>query len=732
MAAPTAGAKIEVARTDGEFAFTGYLTRAPQREYLGVGERGPVYRCNLEAESEEFLLDQKALPNRAPFVARSAGSALKQLIEDLAPGAFDTKGVQDLDVLASYWANPQTEFSEPAAASARATRGSYRILDGAVLLEPVGTASHKISEDDPKFSPAGLDLVSSGTSINDVAIIGLNEPQAYVRDYFVGDGFSRSFYLSQQPFQQSRRALIDEQYRQSELNASIWNVNDPTGAISVGARALQIAGGTGQDWRTTVSLIEQIELGGALELQHGEVSFLASSRGVLGGLYAGSIASPACVAGFQVTPVGAGSNIQALINGVTTGPVVTTTAGHRYLLTTYVYSREVYRSSETYHSSTHPAGGGRGGDAVGADVRFVLEVQDSNPSDPSSFLAPATVLFDDVIPNAPAFCAYAPVNTANMQCSITSTYATHIALAEVRTALPNSSYKTVLVESLADGGQCYIASSASLDFYPQYVPPLNSLIIASYRGHGRALAEVADTDAIARLAGDKDDGIRGVVRTLKAPAARTQADCENAALALLDDAGGAAWAGSYKTWSDFLPGGARDIFPGDAVEVNVASRNAEFEAIIRSVEIEYRDPVNDRGVYSIEFANEAATPISMETEASATPVPLQDLPVRLATTEVGTYYLSNLANAQVTQVTSTTVQVDAGMSLSGGLGIEVRTRDFGWGSGGDRNFLGRFSNRVFTLPRLGRTQTYFLRLYDGSSPARYSRYAAVLHVDYPL
>lgn len=56
----------------------------------------------------------------------------------------------------------------------------------------------------------------------------------------------------------------------------------------------------------------------------------------------------------------------------------------------------------------------------------------------------------------------------------------------------------------------------------------------------------------------------------------------------------------------------------------------------------------------------------------------------------------------------------------------------GWGSANDRNLLGRFGSKTFTLPRLARTQNYFLRLYDSSSPARYSRYAAALHVDYPL
>jgi len=88
------------------------------------------------------------------------------------------------------------------------------------------------------------------------------------------------------------------------------------------------------------------------------------------------------------------------------------------------------------------------------------------PSNPSSMVAPAVVLFDDVIANAPPFCSYALVNTANKQCSVAYTYVTHISLAEVRTALPSSPYVTQLVESLSDGGElldreCHVAGFLS-------------------------------------------------------------------------------------------------------------------------------------------------------------------------------------------------------------------------------------------------------------------------------
>ena len=170
----------------------------------------------------------------------------------------------------------------------------------------------------------------------------------------------------------------------------------------------------------------------------------------------------------------------------------------------------------------------------------------------------------------------------------------------------------------------------------------------------------------------------------------------------------------------------------DAVAVNVPSQNAAFSAIVRRVSIDMVNPACDRGMYTIEFANDLAIASARQEQSSTTPVPLQDVPLRFSTTQVETYYLADLTNAQITEVTSTTVQVDAGTAPGIGFGIEVRAHDYGWGAANDRNLLGRSSSQAFSLPRLGRTQNYFLRLYDASSPPRYSRYAAALHVDYPL
>ncbi len=157
---PVTGARVMLARADGSFVFTGYLTQGPQCEYLGWGEQGPVYRYEVIAESDEVMLDDKALPNRARFVNRSAGSALRQLVQDLLPGCFDTSAVQDVDTLAVYTVNPQKKFTYHAAEIALAARASYRAMNGALALAPVGAAAYAINESDANFSPMGLKLVA--------------------------------------------------------------------------------------------------------------------------------------------------------------------------------------------------------------------------------------------------------------------------------------------------------------------------------------------------------------------------------------------------------------------------------------------------------------------------------------------------------------------------------------------------------------------------------------------
>jgi hypothetical protein len=558
------------------------------------------------------------------------------------------------------------------------------------------------------------------------------EPQAYVKDYFVGDGLTLKFYLSQTPFTKTSQTLLNEEYPGPGLDATRWVASDPAGAVSVSGGSLQIAGGTGADGGTTVQFVEKIELGAATVLQHGDVAFNAASNGVLGGLYTGSITAAACLAGFQITPSGTQSTIQALVNGAVTGTVMTTVAGHHYVLSTRMYSPLIFRREQTFHSVAHPAGSGIGGAQVAADLRVVLEVHEIDPANPATEVAASTVLYDGVVSNAPAYCAYAPINAQNMQCSIAFTRLIQAPDTEVRSALPGAVYNTLLVGALSDGAECNITSGPALDFFTSYVPAPNQLIEVHYRGSGRAVTRVTNPASIAAQANGSDDGIRSVLRHVKEPAARTAADCENAALAILEGATGTAWQGEYDVWSDYLPGGAADVFPGDGLQVNAGE--ASFLAIVREVEVDLWDLTGERSRYKIKFADDATEPLGFQFETANIATSLETLLdlAAVPNTQVGNIFLADLTAAVITAASSTTISVDAGTGFASGGGVEVRWSDIGWGPGNSRNLVGRFGTETFTLPRLSRVQTVFLRAYDASTPPKYSRYSTALHIDYPL
>jgi hypothetical protein len=464
-----------------------------------------------------------------------------------------------------------------------------------------------------------------------------------------------------------------------------------------------------------------------MRLQHGQVVFNAASRGTIGGLYIGSVSDATCLAGFRITPNGGSSNIQALVNGVGVGSVITTTPGHVYAFSSQLVSNEAHRAWQSYYSSQHGVWNQRGGNFIWTSARVVLSVHDVDPNNPGTVGSVATVLYDDVLFNTPSFASYAVLDASDMHCDLSFTRATHLAPAEIRSIAPGKSFRTRLAAALADGGECYVTTSGNLRFYPPYPPDPNEEIVVTYRSSSRAMARVQDSASIAAHRKGADNGQRSCLKRLKLPAAPTSQDCENAALAVLDDSTQSAALGEYEIVSDLLP--TSDVTPGMAVQISAPSWGAQFAAIVRQVDVAVIGVDEDRSQYSIQFANEAAAPLAFEFDSALLPEPLTT--VYTVSAPSSTLYLDSLNGAQITSCIATEVAMDAGVQPPSGGGIEVRRSDGGWGPGSSGNLVGRYSSRTFTLPRLSRVQDYYLRQYDGSSPAKYSRYSALLHLDYP-
>jgi len=733
LVVPAIGGRVMLTLSNGNDLFTGYIVETPTYQYLGWADRGLIYRYEVDALSDVMLMDKKAPPPHPPFVDRSAGSAFDQLTAEALPGWFDVSGVQAGDPIPYYSVDPAKKWTASAAEIALSARCAYRDDNGNLFFTPVTANTYALAEDAPTFSPGDLQLLSVNRLVNDLTILGPLEPSAHVKDYFCGDGYTTYFYMSQVPFTRSslvalyNRTILEEIY--TELDPTHWTVTDPLGVITVRNGQLQVAGGTGVDGQTLLNFIEKVELGGATMIEHGDVVFNAASDGVIGGLYAGPVSMAGCLAGFLITPLGDYCNIQALVEGSARGAALATQAGHHYVFTTMLYPTEAYRMQQVFHSSLHPSGSPRGGGAVACDVRIVLEVQDIDPTNPATQIAPATVLFDDIIPDAPGFCTYALINAGRIQCSLAFTYIWLPVDALVRGTLPGEDTVTILTGSLLDGAECEVTTAPALEFYPEYIPAANELIEVSYRGQGHAVARIINSASIGAHQRGADDGVRGSVREIGLPVPRTDADCEIAALALLDDAG-QGWSGEYQAWSQFLPGGAADIFPGDGLAVNVPSRMASFTAVVSEVNVQILDIAGENSRYTLKFVD-AGNP-SLDFAFVAALMKQTQVLTPIDVTEVGNYYLADLTDAEVTNVTSTTVTIDVGFVPVAGGGIEVRYSDEGWGVGYNGNLVGRFTSESFTLTRYARAQTYFLRSYDGSGPPKYSRYSAALHVDYPL
>ncbi len=198
-------------------------------------------------------------------------------------------------------------------------------------------------------------------------------------------------------------------------------------------------------------------------------------------------------------------------------------------------------------------------------------------------------------------------------------------------------------------------------------------------------------------------------------------------MAVLDEATQPAAEGSYEVVSDLLPAG--DVTPGMLVQVSAPSWQAQFDAWVQEVVIQVLDVDEDRSHYRFSFANYAAAPMTMEFNSALLAEPLTT--VFTVTGPSSSLYLSSLTAAQVTNIIATEIGIDAGTAPPPGGGIEVRRSEGGWGPGSNGNLVGRFASQAFTLPRLSRIQDYYLRQYDASNPPKFSRYAMLLHIDYP-
>ncbi|MHB1023190.1 MAG: hypothetical protein ACYC46_07780 [Acidobacteriaceae bacterium] len=722
---PVRRARITITAENSALLFTGYVATEPAPVYAGAGMTGPLYLTSLSAMSDEWLLDKQPVPMSGAGYSQGTGQLLKTLTSRVGTNQIATNNVVDTATVGLFVPEAAYSWSRNAGALANMAYAAYRVVSEDLTLQPVGSVTHALNDTDGTLNVAGLKTGSVKELANDVTLTGELEPTAYVTELFLGDGATTLFDLTREPISISaaKSKLINESFDEPGFNTQVWSISDPGSHFALSSTGLQLNGGNGYDGQTTLTAIDMMEMGGALVLEVGNVQLNAGSDGVLCGLYRGIVGIPNCFAGYRVRQSNGNTIVVPLVNGVETGTQFTIVAGHSYTLRVRVYCVELQRVMQTYYAMSNGAIQQFGGDLVSAPMSLVFDLQDLG----SASSTPATVLYDGSVDSSSATCSFCPVNSIDLLGSVGFLRATQTGTAWVVSTLPTGTKYTRLIGLAGEGTDCKVERTGKISFYAGRVPVANELIAVSYRIPGRAVARLADTASITQEAAS---GLPGTARWLgkvEQPPTRSSADCENAAAAVLCFSTNptAAWNGTYAA-ANLQQG--EDVWPGDLLAIQSAGQQQALDVVVRSVQIEASGSSPEMLQYKIGFANDWAEGLSMKlSTAISTDVFLP----QQAESAPGNV-LDNLQQMQVLAITTSALQVDAGVAPPTNGGFEVRRRDWDFGAGVDQDLVLRSPVRSFSIPRAAQQEQYFIRMYDGSTPPVYSRFSSVVFTNVPV
>ena len=727
LVVPVRRGRVVVSSHSGTVLFTGYLATDPVSVYVGAGLAGPVYRVAFTAIGDEWLLDKQSLTLTADGFTVPAGSLLQTLTARTAAGLFTATGVQSGQPIGVFTPQPAQPWSTNAGNIAGSTYAAYRVLNGALSMNPVGSVTHTLDFDaglgDDALQVAALSTSMVKELANDVTLSGAIEPTAYVRELFAGDGTTTVFTLSDNPFRMSKPTLLTDSFNQPVFNTQTWNVTDPGSHLALGPTGLSMTGGNGFDGQTTLVAIDQVELGGSLVLEAGNVQLTSPSDGVLCGLYSGPIQRANCFAGYNVRQSGGFTVLTPFVDGSEVGTTCTLLSGHAYNLRIRLHSPEMQRVLQTYYARVDGVIQAFGGGLVSSPMQLVFDLVDlGNASN-----TPATVLYDSAVAGAitssPASCSFAAVDSVELTGSMGFCTVTQTGSAWIVSTLPGGSTQTRLIGVAGEGVDCSFTSTGKITFFAGRVPVAGEIVTVSYRLRSRAIARLQDA---ASIAAEAVGGMPGTARWLGKvlrPLARSGADCESAAQATLSFASSraAAIAGSYAAINP-----TADVWPGDVL--SIIANGQTTNVVVRKVAVVDGHSVPELLTYRIAFANDWADSLGITLSEAIAPDSL--LPPTAETTPGAV--LANLQQLTVTSATTTALQIDAGIAPPTGGGFEVRLRDSDFGPGVDQNLVLHSPVRSFSIPRTAQQERYFIRMFDGSSPPLYSRLSSAVFTNLPV
>lgn len=715
-------ARITVSDDNGAVLFTGYVASEPVLACVGEDIAGPVYEAAVSAISDEILLDMQGIPRETSQFALPASRTAEMLTGLVNAGGLTMHTSTATGIVGRFTASAGATWSGNVGLLASSSGNAYRVISGGVTLAPIGGVTHALNESDGTLVVNRLQASMTKLPANDVTVCGEEEPAAYVTEVFTGDGTTVLFDLTEEPFFPSSaktQPLIDL-FQTPSINLQLWQLQDTGSYLSITSNGLTCTGGNGLDGETILFAADDLELGGSLVIESSGVSISTGSTGILSGLYAGDINTANCLAGFQVSQASGNNVISPLVEGLAAGSSFSPVAGHIYVLRTRLYAKEMQRVQQAYYAMGANGMELWGGNAIPCGVNLVLEVQDTT----NGVNATPVVLYDGSLAATPSICTFGLINSTNLQCSIRSVSVAQEGPTWVTSIPPGGNRMTRRIGTTAQVADCKIERTGKLRFYPTSVPQMGELIFVSYRTRHRSVARKANGVSVSPQSSAQLPSISRWIGTVTSPKAMSSVDCENAAAALLSlsSSRAAAWEGTYTGWNMETPG---DIWPGDVLAVSAPSAGMDANLVVRSVEIEAAGTVPQMNRYTIRFANDWADALAIKTSST---VPADTwLPQQPQSAEPPASLLAMTAS-----VSSSEIQVSAGVTAPSGGGFEVRRRDWFFGPGTDSDLVLRSPVSNFTIPREAVIEQYYVRMYDGATPPNYSRFSSAIFVNMPL
>jgi hypothetical protein len=754
LAVPARHARVVVTSKSGTTLFTGYIATEPVREYVSETTAGITYRARVTAVSDEWLLDKlgsgagERSPVLLPLNASGLLTTLTKRVQAVGSAGVTVANGGSSTAVGAFAVKVSAPWSTNAGNAASAAYAGYRAMGGVVTLTPAGSVTHVLRDADGTLNVAELTTANVRELANDVTVSGEEEPAAYITECFEGDGTTTVFELSGLAYRDSgatTRTLLRDSFNEAAIDASQWSVSDPGSHFSLTNAGLTMSGGTGVDGQTTVTALDAVEMGGSIVAQLGGVQLAAASAGMLAGFYEGTGVLANCFAGFRVrqttssdsgVPLGV-TGIVPVMNGAEVGTVFAPAAGHSYMLRLRLHCVEMQRVMQRYYCMVDGAIESFGSaSGVAAPMDAVFELVDEGAASNT----PATVLWDSAATlgavgaigtsiSTPATCAFVVANSVSLFGSIASVSVTRPGSIWVVSTLPSGNLQTRLVGISGQGLDCEATYGTStgttgkVTFFAGRVPVAGERVSVMYRGSQRSVARLEDAASVAaEVAGGAPGTCRWLGKVLQ-PVARSSADCESAAQAILAFATSrtAAVAGTYACVNP-----ASDIWPGDVLAVTSAGVTSNL--LVRSVAV----ADGAAGLkYEIKFANDWATEWAdgMGLRLSEAIAADAVLPPTAASTagEV----LANLQQLTVTSLSGTVFALDAGVAPPAGGGFEVRRTDEQFGVGVDAaDLVLRSPVRNFSIPRAAQVERFYVRMYDGSG--LYSRFSSAVFVNAPV